>query len=231
VSEHTAEYLVASGLEPGRVRVVPLGIDVPGSAGAFARVDERRSVLYVGRLVREKGVVELLEAFARIGAADAELVFVGDGPMRPRLEVAARTLVVGDRIRFVGAVPHADVSTYFARARVVVVPSWFEERGRVVLEAMANGAPVVAARTGGIVESVRDGIDGVLVPPRDPIALASALARVLEDDELAASLSAAGVRVASDHRLDRLVDATLGTYEAVLGHGAAGDQSPERSRS
>lgn len=231
VSEHTARYLVASGIGVSRVRVVPLGIDLPGATRAVAHASERRSVLYVGRLVREKGVVELLNAFGRIDAADAELVFVGDGPMRRQLEDAARKLRVGDRIRFVGAVPNADVATYLARARVVVVPSWFEERGRVVLEAMANGAPVVAARTGGIVESVRDGIDGVLVPPRDPMALASAMARVLEDDALAASLSAAGVRAAAGHGVDRLVNATLETYEAVLSSASSADRALEGSRS
>jgi glycosyltransferase involved in cell wall biosynthesis len=109
---------------------------------------------------------------------------------------------------------------------VVVVPSWFEERGRVVLEAMANGVPVVAAATGGIVESVRHGIDGLLVPPRDPVALASAIARVLEDDGLAASLSAAGLHAAADQGVDRLVDATMETYEAVL----VGDRAAEAVR-
>jgi glycosyltransferase involved in cell wall biosynthesis len=100
---------------------------------------------------------------------------------------------------------------------VVVVPSWREERGRIVLEAMANGAPVVAARTGGIPETVVHGVNGLLVPPRDPLALAAAIDRVLHDDRLAASLAAAGLRTAGDHGVDRLVDATLNAYERALG--------------
>jgi glycosyltransferase involved in cell wall biosynthesis len=190
---------------------------VPADGLGHPSVSDRRSVLFVGRLVKEKGVAELLDALARLARSDTELVVVGDGPMRGRLERLAGDLAVGDRIRFVGAVPHAEVASYLARARVVVVPSWFEERGRVVLEAMANGAPLVGTRTGGIAETVRDGVNGLLVPVRDPLALTSAIARVLEDDVLAASLSKAGRATVADHGIERLVDATLETYEAVLG--------------
>jgi glycogen(starch) synthase len=217
VSERAAAELVASGIPPSRVRLVPLGIEVPADGLGHPSVSDRRSVLFVGRLVKEKGVAELLEAFARLARSYTELIVVGDGPMRGRLERLAGDLAVGDRVRFVGAVPHADVASHLARARVVVVPSWFEERGRVVLEAMANGAALVGTRTGGIAETVRDGVNGLLVPVRDPLALASAIARVLEDDVLAASLSEAGRATVADHGIERLVDATLETYEAVLG--------------
>src|SRR5262245_33141953 len=123
VSERTAAQLIASGLAPERVRVVPLGIEIDTGPAVFVPIHQRRSVLYVGRLVREKGVFDLLEAFDRVGAiaADVELVFVGEGPQRRRLERAAQDLAAGGRIRFVGAVPHRAVASYLARARVVVV--------------------------------------------------------------------------------------------------------------
>lgn len=86
----------------------------------------------------------------------------------------------------------------------------------MVLEAMAAGAPVVGTRTGGIAETVHDGVNGLLVPVRHPPALASAMTRVLEDDALAVSLSEAGRATVVDQGVERLVDVTLETYEAAL---------------
>ena len=149
-------------------------------------MDGRRSIVYAGRLVREKGVRELVAAFGALTAADVGLIIVGDGPDRATLETAARGLASGHRIRFVGAVPNTRVGAYLRHADLVVVPSWYEERGRVLLEAMAVGTPVVATRTGGIPATVQDGLTGLLVPPRDPGRLAAAIDRVLGDDGLAA---------------------------------------------
>jgi len=214
VSGRAADELVASGIPEARVRAVPLGIDPPPAPPP--PLGRRRAIVFVGRLVRDKGVLDLLDAFGRLAIDDAELVVVGDGPLRSRLEAVARTLRPARRVRFVGAVPHADVGRHLRDARVVVVPSWREERGRVVLEAMANGAPVVAARTGGIPESVADGVNGLLVPVRDQRALAAAIDRVLRDDRLAASFAGAGLRAAAGHSIDRLADATLDAYTRAL---------------
>jgi alpha-maltose-1-phosphate synthase len=101
-----------------------------------------------------------------------------------------------------------------------VLPSWYEERGRVLLEAMAVGTPVVATRTGGIPATVQDGVTGLLVPPRDPRRLAAAIDRVLGDEGLAASMAAAGRAAASEHGIEALADATLATYDTVLGRVA-----------
>ena len=226
LSDRTADKLVASGVPGSRVRVVPLGIELgtdlpdprPGS------MDGRRSIVYAGRLVREKGVRELIAAFGALTATDVGLIIVGDGPDRAALEAAARGLASSHRIRFVGAVPNARVGAYLRHADLVVVPSWYEERGRVLLEAMAVGTPVVATRTGGIPATVRDGLTGLLVPPRDPRLLAAAIDRVLRDEHLAVAMAAAGKAIASDHGIGALADATLAAYEAVRG------RVPERRR-
>ena len=218
LSDRLAERLVGSGFPASRVRVVPLGIGLE-AAGPLLRppwMDGRRWVVYVGRIVPEKGVRELVEAFGRLSVADAGLLIVGDGPDRVKVEVDARRLAPADRIRFTGALPHADVQGHLQHADVVVLPSWYEERGRVLLEAMAVGTPVVATRTGGIPDTVRDGANGLLVPPHDPPALAAAIARVLGEDGLAASIGAAGRATASEHGIDGLVDGTLAAYQAVL---------------
>ena len=180
-------------------------------------MDGRRSIVYAGRLVREQGVRELVAAFGALKAADIGLIIVGDGPDRARLETAARGLASGHRIRFVGAVPNTRVGAYLRHADLVVVPSWYEERGRVLLEAMAFGTPVVATRTGGIPATVQDGLTGLLVPPRDPRPLAAAIDRILGDDGLAGAMAAAGRATASEHGIGALADATLAAYETVWG--------------
>lgn len=222
LSDRIADELVASGVPGSRIRVVPLGIELETDRRLPRpeSMNGRRWIVYAGRLVREKGVRELVAAFGTLTAADAQLVIVGDGPDRPALEAAARGLASGHRIRFVGAVPNTRVGAYLRHADLVVLPSWYEERGRVLLEAMAVGTPVVATRTGGIPATVQDGLNGVLVPPRDPRRLAGAIDRVLGDERLARAMAAAGRATASEHGIGALADATLAAYEAVLGRVA-----------
>ena len=218
LSEATSEHLVSSGVPRSRIRSLPFGIDLPtdpDGAGTVP-VDRRRTVLFVGRLVREKGVLDLIAAFERLRTTDADLVIVGDGPLRRRVRAASRGLPRG-RIRAIGSIPHARVPDVLRRARVVVVPSWFEERGRVVLESLAEGVPVIAAKVGGIRETIRDGENGVLVPARRPDALAEALDRVLTDDALVRSMSAAGPPGVADQSLERMAAVTIETYREVLG--------------
>jgi glycosyltransferase involved in cell wall biosynthesis len=112
------------------------------------------------------------------------------------------------------------VQPYLRHADVVVLPSWYEERGRVLIEAMAWGTPVVATSTGGIPSTVRDGVNGLLIPLMDPDALGGAIDRVLGDRKLSASMGAAGRAAASEHSIGSLADATLATYEAVLARTA-----------
>ncbi len=112
--------------------------------------------------------------------------------------------------------PHAEVAAYLQHADLVVLPSWFEERGRVLLEAMAVGAPVVATDVGGIPQTVHDGVNGLLVPPRSPNGLAKAIDRILGAPALAASMSAAGRTTALEHGTDALAAETLRAYGSVL---------------
>jgi len=182
-------------------------------------MDDRPWVVFAGRLVREKGLGDLVEAVEAFPAR-AGLLIVGDGPYRAQLESQMRGPIQDGRVRFVGALPHAEVRPYLHHADVVVLPSWYEERGRVVLEAMAEGTPVIATRTGGIPESLRDGVNGLLVPVHDPVRLAAAIGRILGDANLAASLGAAGRRRAVDQGIGELADITLAAYAKVAGSGS-----------
>lgn len=225
LSDRLADQLAASGVPRSLLHVVPLGIDLVALREPRPRpaaMGGRRWVVFAGRLVPEKGVRDLVAAFAMVSTPDVGLLLVGEGADRARLEQLARGHGVDDRVRFVGSVPHPDIPAYLGHAELVVLPSWYEERGRILLEAMAAGAPVVAARTGGIPASVRDGVNGLLVPPRRPEALAAAIDRVLLDGALAASMRAAGRATASAHSVPALAGVSLTTYGAVLRRAAEG---------
>ncbi|MBA2614861.1 MAG: glycosyltransferase family 4 protein [Actinobacteria bacterium] len=180
------------------VRVIPNGIDVPPSVGDPA---EPPHVLFAGRLAPEKGVEELAEA-----TQDLPLVVAGDGPLRG--------LVPQTR----GFVPRAELDRLYEEAAVVACPSRREGFGVVCAEAMARGRPVVASAVGGLLDLVRDEETGLLVPPRDPLALRTALERLLRDAELRARLGAsAREHVARHCSWDAVTDATLAVYrEAVM---------------
>jgi glycosyltransferase involved in cell wall biosynthesis len=152
------------------VRVVPSGVDIPAEV---REPDDPPHVLYVGRLSEEKGIPELLEATARIPR-----VIVGDGPLRNRIPEA------------IGFVPPTELGLYYERAAVVVCPSRREGYGVVAREAMAYGRPVVASAVGGLADAIEDGVTGILVPPRDRVALRTAIERLLSDTELRSRLGA-----------------------------------------
>jgi teichuronic acid biosynthesis glycosyltransferase TuaC len=198
----------AEGLARPRrpVAVVPNGADTTvfaprERAAARARLGlpaEGPVVTYVGKLVPRKGVDALVEAMGILGRRPGGaplLVAGGIGPMREGLERRAAELGVADRIRFVGKIPHDEVGWWMAAGDVFVLPSLSEGLPTVVCEAMNCGRPVVATAVDGTPEIVRDGETGLLVPPRDPEALAAALARVLEEPGLAARMGAQALRI------------------------------------
>jgi len=151
----------------GKTEVVDSGVELERFAAAHpAATLERPAFLHVGSLTERKNVVRLAEAFATLGRGS--LTFVGDGPLRRRLEGR-------ERVRVVGAVPHTDVPGWLAAADVVCGPALVEPFGQALLEAMAAGRSVVATRVGGPPEFVGPEC-GVLVDPLDDRALARALA-------------------------------------------------------
>jgi glycosyltransferase involved in cell wall biosynthesis len=157
-------------------------------------------LLFVGRLVPEKGIEELVQA-----TEGRNLVVVGDGPLRPDVPAA------------LGFLSGAALEERFARAAVVVCPSRREGFGLVCAEAMARARPVVASAVGGLTELVADGETGLLVPPQDPPALRSAIDSLLADQALRRRMGEAGrKRIAELCDWDTVVDAYLEAYEAAL---------------
>jgi glycosyltransferase involved in cell wall biosynthesis len=188
----------ARALGAREVRVIPSGVELPERVGSEA---EPAEVLYAGRLSAEKGVLELLDA-----AEGLNLVVAGDGPLRDRIPVAR------------GFVQHDELQQLYARAAVVACPSRREGFGVACLEAMAHGRPVVATRVGGLLDLVVDGETGIVVPPRDPAALRSALERLLADPDLRRRLGTAGRdRARMYFSWETVTDATLAAYAEALG--------------
>jgi glycosyltransferase involved in cell wall biosynthesis len=149
----------------GKTEVVDCGVDLERFPLLPAPTGRAPSYLCVGSLTERKNVVRLARAFERLG--EGSLTFVGDGPLRAELEGRFG-------IRLAGRVPHDDVPTHLAHARVVCQPSLVEPFGQSLLEALASGRPVVATRVGGPPEFVPPGA-GVLVDPEDEDALFEAL--------------------------------------------------------
>ncbi|MCL6515562.1 1,4-alpha-glucan branching protein domain-containing protein [Alicyclobacillus sp.] len=177
------------------------------------------TVVFVGRLVYEKGVHVLLDAMVRVLEAcpAARLVVIGRGPLEDTLQDHARGLGLADAVRFLGFIPDARRDAWLRRASVCVVPSLYEPFGIAALEAMAQGTPVVVSNAGGLREVVDDGVDGLVAPVGDADALAQRILRVLEDPVRARSLAErARRRVQREFSWGVIAERTAKVYEHVL---------------
>ncbi len=205
----TSEYsrgiaIEAYGLDPGRVRIVPEGIDLARWSAAAEATDDATGpvILSVARQYRRKNTSALLRAMPTIRAQvpNARLRIVGGGPELPRLERERLSLGLAGSVVISGEVPDTDaVRDEYRAADVFCLPSLQEGFGIAFLEAMASGLPIVAYRSAAIPEVIPDGEAGLLVPPDDPKALARALIRLLRDPSLRRKMGEAGRRRARQH--------------------------------
>lgn len=206
---------VATLAASDRIHVIPNGVDLT----RFARADRRRSgrgrILYIGRLSEEKNLSALIQAVAALPSRlPAELIVIGSGPLRAALEAQARE--AGVRAEFPGVVDHRLVPAWLAGADAFVLPSFTEGHPKALLEAMAAGLPCVASDCPGNRALVSHERTGLLFDPRDPVALAARLGRVLSDDELARTLGERAREVVGrDYDLARLVDQEIDLLKRV----------------
>jgi glycosyltransferase involved in cell wall biosynthesis len=203
------DLVVSWGIPGDRVDVLPN--PAPRAADASALDVGRPPVLaFAGRLTAQKDLGVALAAVRELDGV--RLVIAGDGPERARLEAAAP-----DGVSFLGALPRGDVLGLLKSADAAILTSAWENFPHGVVEALAVGTPVIATRTGGVAEIVRDGENGLLVEPGDAPAFAAAVRRYLADADLRARLRAAAVP--SVAAFD--ADAVYGRLEEILGRAAS----------
>jgi glycosyltransferase involved in cell wall biosynthesis len=172
-----------------------------------------------GQLIERKGHDVLLEALPTVIARHRalKLILFGRGPWADALKAQARRLKITDHVIFAGFVPQLE--RFLAGFDLFVHPSRREGLGVVVLEALAAGVPVIAGRAGGLVDSIADGQNGLLVPPGDPGSLTSAMLRLLEDPVFARRLAETGRKgVAKDFSLQAMADGYRGLYSHLMGN-------------
>ncbi len=170
-----------------------------------------------GRLIRQKGVDVLLEAFAHVleRVTAARLLIVGDGVLRTSLEAQARSLGLAQSVTFAGWIEQA--YRLMPACDMIVMPSRWEGFGLVALEAMGCARPVIASRVSALPEIILNGETGLLVPPEDSKSLAQAILSLLSDPDRAAALGRAGhERLVREFSVEKMVQATVDLYTQVL---------------
>jgi glycosyltransferase involved in cell wall biosynthesis len=230
VSTNVRDFCVSHiGLPAEKLVVIYNGVQVPASPSspreARAKLGLPSDGLVIGgvsRLDPAKGIDFLIRALARVD--DVTLVIVGDGPERAVLETLASDLGVADRIHWAGH--RRDVPYLLPALDVFVQPSLHEGMPNTVLEAMAASLPVVATAVGGTPEIIEAGVAGLLIPPRDPDALADAIISLLRNPDLRRRMSQAGQeRVANYFTIECMVEQTEQLYEQLLTEKGIGSSS------
>jgi glycosyltransferase involved in cell wall biosynthesis len=234
VCEAFARELAGAGVRPEQISVQHNSIRPERTASdeeaqaikaKFGIAEGEPLVLAIGRLSSEKAHIDLLNAFHHLQSnasnLNAKLIIVGDGPERERLEAESRSLDLGGRVHFAGQI--SDVKPYYAAADLLVLPSHSEGSPYVLLEAMAAEVAIVATSVGGVPEMVEDEESALLVPPRDPRAMAAGIIRILKDAELARRLTGnASVLIATRYSPETYVSSLVEIYRQIISSKTAG---------
>jgi glycosyltransferase involved in cell wall biosynthesis len=203
------ELVVSWGVAGDRVSVLPN--PAPSLPQLGTREELRRSLglngatlAFAGRLTAQKSLEVALEALAQTDGV--ELVIAGDGDERPHLEQRAAELGLDRRVRFLGALPRARVLELLRAADASILSSSWENFPHAVVEALAVGTPVLATETGGVAEVVTDGVNGLLVPAGDAVALGEAVRRFFADGDLQELLRAKAAESVADYAPERVLE-------------------------
>ena len=217
-SGYLRELALSWGVASDRVSVLP---NPAPPLPALPSRDELRAsfglsgntLAFAGRLTAQKSLRVALEALA---AADGvELLIAGEGDQRATLERDVAELGLGERVRFLGALPRPRVVELFAAADATILSSMWENFPHTVVEALAAGTPVLATASGGVAEVVRDGENGLLVPLGDASALGAAVRRYFDDDVLRARLREAAAPSVAEYAPERIFTELEQTLERV----------------
>jgi len=236
VDSRIKDYILSNpAVRTTKVVIIPNAVDVDefvppteekrkACRSTLSIPEESLVLLCPRRLVTKNGVLHAVLSMRQLleKNPNALLIVAGNGPERRNLETTAKESGVKDRVRFVGSIPHSDVYQYYAAADVIVIPSILsagveEATSLSMLEGMACAKPVIVTSVGGLKETVRDGITGLVVEPANPEAIAKAVLRLAADPDLRMKLgSAARAHVAKNNSSVAHAQAVLAEYEKVV---------------
>lgn len=224
VSEVNKQRAIDYGIPADKISVQYIGVDTARfTIGKTPITQRRRRILCVGRLVEKKGGEFLIAAFARVKerVTDAELVMIGDGPLRASLAALAERLHIP--VVFAGSLSSTEVKQHIDQARVLCAPSITAQDGdaeglpMVLLEAQACGVPVITSAEAGSIEAIIPGVTGFAFPERDVATLSDYLIKLLIDDELATAMSQAAPQfIAQNFELRNCTKRLEALYDSLL---------------
>lgn len=209
VAEPLKHAALRIGFDPEKITIIPPGVDVENFDLRISKEETRRKlgllekskiILFVGRLIPVKRPDRIIRALKRILGSNSSvhLVVIGDGSLRAHLMKLSYDLGVQDHVRFEGSIPHERVPLYYAACDVLILPSDSEGLPTVILEAMASRRPVIASAVGGVPNLIVDGVNGMLIDPRDEDAIVTSINGVLSSNKFR-SITYAAFRTAEDY--------------------------------
>jgi glycosyltransferase involved in cell wall biosynthesis len=227
ISKAVADSLVASGIDPNQIEIIPSGVDLTRSIPR-SDTDALRSlgvpegaplVVMVAALAEHKDPLTFLEAMRAVleKVPTAHALLIGDGPLRSTVERSVERLGLAGRVHVAGY--RRDAESLMAAADVIALSSTKEGLGTVLIDALWMGKPVAATTAGGIPEVVEHGSCGLLSAPGDAAALGAAISRLLCDSSLRARLGSAGRRRAAAFSVERTAIRTAQVYQSVATNG------------
>jgi glycosyltransferase involved in cell wall biosynthesis len=206
VTEFVKNDLISRGFDRNALDVVPTGVS-PAERGST----EEDYILFTGRLVSTKGIKYLIRAMDKV---DCKLKIMGSGPEERRLKVLISKLGLQNKIELMGHVDEVTKESTMAACKIFVMPSLFESLGLATAEAMTYGKPIIASSIGGLPEIVGEG--GILVPPKDPDAISTALNKLLHDDVLRAGYSNAALQQVDKYSWEHIIPKIESAYERAI---------------
>lgn len=197
------------------IHLIPNGIDTRKFMVRQDRNDGRIVIITVARLIRRKGIDNLLRALPGIIKQHPEVSvrIIGEGNMEKELRLLALNLGISDHVEFLGYIPHNELPEYYTTSDIFVLPSQNEGMSNTVLEAMASGLPIITTDTGGTKELIRD--NGEIIPVGDPDAIASAIHRYLVDRKLRNTHGSCSRLLAESMDWTQIADKYISLYRAV----------------
>jgi len=224
-STYTRRILRQDGFDPQLISYVPSGVKPMNRSEASRQAVEPPTITYAGRLEKYKGVDSLIASMTEVREQwpSARLVIAGEGTYADQLKEHVRTLGLSDSVKFIGHIDQSGLGDFYANSTVTVMPStWPETFGKVGIEAMSVGTPVVATNVGGITDWLHDNENGILVPPSQPDQLAKAITRIIQDPALHAALSSNASKTVDMFSMERYIENLLRNVTEVLTQASSG---------